>query len=152
MFSEKTRASLRRAGWSEGRRVDAEPAVRWFRSQGREPPPLVRATLEEFGGLTVRHPHARARSGETWFRVGVEPTWPAAAQQVVEKQGERLGLELYVIGSAEGDAMELSMDPEGRVYAHHEQDVFLVGHSARDAFDAMCTGRPFRPVTGGPRR
>ncbi|MGW2044471.1 SUKH-3 domain-containing protein [Streptomyces sp. NPDC001858] len=61
--------ALRRAGWSEGRRVDTSGWVEELTGVGYEPHPLALRIWAEFGGLTIRS----APSREPGSRLHIDP-------------------------------------------------------------------------------
>ncbi len=140
-FSATTHALLRRAGWSETRRVDTGPYVAALRTEGYPVHPIVVEFLERFGSLTVVHPHHKVRNSDDRFHFDVARAVSRADPENVEVDSERVGTPLCVIGEAYCGYMALLMDSAGKVYASLDDLLIHIGDSGPDAIEALCTGR-----------
>ncbi len=147
---------LRTAGWSEGRRTDAEAAmaVDMVRQQiGRngersEPFAAATAVLNEFGGIYVIQDgpgeHLRRRP------FAIDPTDVAATTETLADLGKRLHTRLFPIGMEGDHDSILAVDEAGNVYAIDHTGTWLLGDTIDAALITLVTGtQPARLNSAG---
>jgi SUKH-3 immunity protein of toxin-antitoxin system len=145
-FPAQVEEVLRAAGWSEGRRTDAEAAmaVDMVRQQvGRngersEPFDAATAVLNEFGGVYVIQDgpgvHLRRRP------FAIDPTDGAATTETLADLGKRLRTRLFPIGMEGDHDSILAVDEAGKVYAIDHTGTWLLGDSIDAALVTLVTG------------
>jgi hypothetical protein len=147
-FSKQTLDSLRHAGWYEGRECEQfDEYKRILNQEEFELSDTIEQFLKSFGGLLVKHPHAKVHDVIDYFHCdvvkainGSDPNWVSA------DYSERVGEPLCIIGEAFRRNMVLSMSPTGKVYAGVDDFLICVGASGEDAIEALCTGRELEKV------
>ncbi|MDM8549382.1 SUKH-3 domain-containing protein [Desulfobacterales bacterium HSG2] len=147
-FSEKTLQLLRNAGWSEDRHFS--PADEYTKALEHEDfyvSDAVREFLYKFGGLSVRHPHAKIKEKTDYFHFDVirainsgDPGW------VSEEYSPRIGKELCVIGEAFRRSMVLCMSPDKSVYAGADENLFFIAESGELAIESLCNGDELKEI------
>jgi len=141
-FSPETEVLLRKAGWKENRVIDTTRYEKILLEEGFEVTDCVIKFLKEFGGLIIRHPHAKVSGTEDYFHLDaakaarrVDPNW------VREDYSQRVGKKLCVIGDAFNEYMVLSMSADGEVFAGFDDILVYVGSSGEEAIEAICSGK-----------
>jgi hypothetical protein len=137
---------LGEAGWSEGRRTDAESAmaVDIVREQtGRhgersEPFPTATAALAEFGGVYVIQDGPGRDLARRPF--AIDPTEVAATTETLADLGNRLRTRLFPIGMEGDHDSILAIDEAGRVYAIDHTGTWVLGDTMDAALITLVTG------------
>lgn len=137
---------LRTAGWSEGRRTDAEAAmaVDIVREQiGRngersESFPAATAVLNEFGGIYVIQDGPGVDLARRPF--AIDPTDVAATTETLADLGKRLHTRLFPIGMEGDHDSILAVDETGKVYAIDHTGTWLLGDTIDAALITLVTG------------
>lgn len=137
---------LSEAGWSPGRRTDAEAAmaVDIVREQvGRhgertEPFPAAMAVLAEFGGVYVIQDGAGTDLARRPF--AIDPTEVAATTETLADVGKHLRSRLFPIGMEGDHDSILAIDETGRVYAIDHTGIWLLGDTMDAALITLVTG------------
>ena len=142
-FSDLTAQCLQKAGWHPGRNVPLPGEIEAeLHAGGHALLPPARAFLAEFGGLTVIHPHARARTRPDRFVIdallaakGTDPSW---VREYERRSGEPA---LTPVGEAARGYLIMCMGPDGHVYGGYDDFLIRLGTSGDDAIEGLCTGR-----------
>lgn len=145
-FPENVAQVLREAGWSEGRRTDAEAAMAvdivreaiGRHGERTEPFPAASAALAEFGGIYVIQDgpgHDLARRP-----FAIDPTEVAATAETLADIGKRLQTRLFPIGMEGDHDSVLAVAESGKVYAVDHTGVWLLGDSIDAALITLITG------------
>ncbi|HEX3816501.1 MAG TPA: SUKH-3 domain-containing protein [Mycobacteriales bacterium] len=137
---------LRDAGWSEGRRTDAEAAMavdivgaqvgRHGERTGSFPAAV--AALSEFGGVYVIQDGPGRDLARRPF--AIDPTEVAATTETLADLGKRLRTRLFPIGMEGDHDSILAVAESGRVYAIDHAGVWLLGDSMDAALITLVTG------------
>lgn len=118
-------------GWRPGRDASADVDA-WLAAQAGEldgltPSPAARALLNEFGGLWVqRFDRAGVLGGGTDNFLYPDPRGRLHLRLTRSFEAEH-GFAVFPVGWSDDDETELVMDANGRVFALHWVDDFLVG-------------------------
>jgi hypothetical protein len=134
------------AGWSDGRRTDAEAAmaVDIVREQiGRhgertEPFPAATAALSEFGGIYVIQDGPGRDLARRPF--AIDPTEVAATTETLADLGKRLHTRLFPIGMEGDHDSILAIDEAGKVYAIDHAGTWLLGDTMDAALITLVAG------------
>jgi hypothetical protein len=142
MFSEMTMALLRRAGWSEDRRVDTTKYEKMMKEEGYLLLPNAIDFLSCFGGLVVSHPSALGTPDKEEFHFD-----PILANQQMDAEGvqeysHRAGVPLTIVGECYRRMMTLLMDSDGKIYAAVDNTLVRIGQSWSEAIEILCSGKP----------
>lgn len=145
-FPPEVAAVLRKAGWFEGRRTDAEAAVaigiareEVGRSGERhEPFPAATEALNEFGGIFVIQDGPGRDLRRRPF--AIDPTPVAASTETLADLGKHLGARLFPIGMEGDHDSILAIDETGRVYALDHAGTWFLGGSIAAALITLVTG------------
>jgi hypothetical protein len=137
---------LRRAGWEEGRRTDAQTAaaVEIVRRQAERDEGAVEAfpaaleALSEFGGLYIVQDGPGRDVRRRPF--AIDPTQVAATTKTLAYLGRRLGTRLFPLGMEGDHESVLAIDETGRVYALDHAGVWYLGDSIDAAIVNLVTG------------
>lgn len=148
-FSENTLELLHKAGWSEDRRFSsADEYIKALETEDFYVSDAVKEFLSVFGGLSVRHPHAKLKEKIDYFHFdalkalsGGDPTW------VSEEYSSRVGKKLCIIGEAFRRSMVLCMSEDKKVYAGIDEALFFVGKSPESAIEALCNGDDLKELS-----
>ncbi len=147
-FSENTLKLLHKAGWSEDRRSSAaDEYIKALEHAGFYVSDAVKEFLCVFGGLFVRHPHAKVKERIDYFHFDAaqaldsgDPTW------VSEEYSFRVGKKLCIIGEAFRRNMILCMSEDKKIYAGTDESLFFVGESPESAIEALCNGDDLKEI------
>jgi hypothetical protein len=145
-FPPEVAEVLRAAGWSEGRRTDAEAAmaVDIVREQvGRhgertEAFDAATAVLNEFGGVYVIQDGPGRDLSRRPF--AIDPTDVAATTETLADLGKRLRTRLFPIGMEGDHDSILAVDEAGKVYAIDHTGTWLLGDTIDAALITLVTG------------
>jgi hypothetical protein len=145
-FPENVAQVLREAGWSEGRRTDAEAAmaVDIVREQiGRhgertESFGAATAAQSEFGGIYVIQDGPGRDLARRPF--AIDPTEVAATTETLADVGKRLQARLFPIGMEGDHDSVLAVAESGKVYAVDHTGVWLLGDTIDAALITLITG------------
>jgi hypothetical protein len=137
---------LRAAGWSQGRRTDAEAAMAAdiVRAQvGRhgertESFPAAVEALSEFGGVYVIQDGPGRYLARRPF--AIDPTEVAATTETLADLGKHLRTRLFPIGMEGDHDSILAIDEAGRVYAIDHTGTWLLGDTMDAALITLVTG------------
>src|SRR5579875_71363 len=137
---------LTEAGWSPGRRTDAEAAqaVEIVRAQvGRhgeraESFPAAVAALAEFGGVYVIQQGAGTFLARRPF--AIVPIEVAATTETLADLGKHLRTRLFPIGMEGDHESILAIDESGRVYAIDHTGTWVLGDTMDAALITLVTG------------
>jgi hypothetical protein len=137
---------LRDAGWSAGRRTDAQVAtgVAFVRGEvGRngariEDFPAATEALREFGGLYV----VQDGPGHDLRRrpFAIDPTQVAATTETLVDLGKLLHTRLFPLGIEGDHDSVLAIDEAGRVFALDHAGVWFLGNNVDAALTTLVTG------------
>ena len=141
-FNKNTLELLHKVGWSENRHFfSADEYIKALEDEDFYVSVAVKEFLSVFGGLSVRHPHAKLKEKTDYFHFNVteaidsgDPTW------VSEEYSDRVGKRLCIIGEAFRRSMVLCMSENKEVYAGADEFLFFVGESPESAIEALCNG------------
>lgn len=147
-FSENTLELLHNAGWSGDRNFpSADDYIKALEDEDFYVSDAVKEFLSVFGGLFVRHPHAKLKEKTDYFHFDViealdsgDPTW------VSEEYSSRVGKKLCIIGEAFRRSMVLCMSEDKKVYAGIDEFLFFVGESPGSAIEALCNGDDLKEI------
>jgi len=147
-FSKNTLDYLQCAGWYEGREYEQlDEYKRILKQEEFELSETIEQFLKSFGGLLVKHPHAKVPDVTDYVHFdvikainGSDPNWVSADYSV------RTGEDLCIIGEAFRRNTILSMSPTGKVYSGADDFLTYVGASGEEAIEALCTGRELEQV------
>jgi len=147
-FSEKALTLLRKAGWSQNWEATHFSEYQKILTEEKfELSDAVTLFLKRFGGLLVKHPHAKLPSETEYFHFdvtkavkGVDSDW------VKDDYSERVGQPLCIIGEAFNRYMVLAMSPDGEVYAGFDSTLVHVGQSGEEAIENLCSGRELEKI------
>jgi hypothetical protein len=147
-FSKKTLDYLQCAGWYEGRECEQlDEYKRILKQEEFELSDTLEQFLKSFGGLLVKHPHAKVPDVTDYVHFdvikainGSDPNWVSADYSV------RTGEDLCIIGEGFRRNTILSMSPTGKVYSGADDFLTYVGASGEEAIEALCTGRELEQV------
>jgi len=148
-FSKKTLELLHKAGWSEDRHsFPADKYIKALEDKDFYVSDAVKKFLSVFGGLLIRHPHAKLKEEIDYFHFDVikainsgDPTW------VSEEYSSRVGKKLCIIGEAFRRIMVLCMSEDKKVYAGTDEALFFVGESPESAIEALCNGDDLKEIS-----
>jgi hypothetical protein len=134
------------AGWSDGRRTDAEAAMAvdivgeqiGRHGERSEPFPAVTAALAEFGGIYVIQDGAGVALARRPF--AIDPTEVAATTETLADLGKHLRTKLFPIGMEGDHDSILAIDEAGRVYAIDHTGTWLLGDTIDAALITLVTG------------
>jgi hypothetical protein len=137
---------LSEAGWSAGRRTDAEAAMaadivgeQWGRNgEHTESFPAAIAALSEFGGIYVIQDGPGRDLARRPF--AIDPTEVAATTETLADLGKRLHTKLFPIGMEGDHDSILAIDQEGRVYAIDHTGTWLLGDTMDAALITLVSG------------
>lgn len=144
-FAPDVAGVLTAAGWTPGRHVDEQPAVRYVRDEiGRngarsEPHPAAVAALREFAGLTVLQdgPGVELRCRP----FVIDPVPVAASTETLADFGAVLGRSLFPIGMEGDHDSIIAMADTGDVFALDHTGEWHLGATMDDALTTLVTGR-----------
>lgn len=111
--------ALRRAGWSEGRRIDLTP----WHGFPLQPFRAARDVLAEFGGLHFGEvgPGIDCATSD----VDLRPNWPNRQFTGYPDLERSVGQKLYPLGATHRANADLLIDESGRVYELQDKLQFL---------------------------
>ncbi len=147
-FSEKTSELLYKAGWSVDRHFSsADKYIKFLEDEDFYVSDAVKGFLFVFGGLLIRHPHAKLKEKIDYFHFDVikainsgDTTW------VSEEYSSRVGKKLCIIGEAFRRSMVLCMSEDKKIYAGIDEFLFFVGDSPESAIEALCNGDDLKEI------
>jgi hypothetical protein len=146
-FSKNTSELLHKAGWSENRHFSSNDYVKALEDEGFYVSDAVKAFLSSFGGLSVRHPHAKLKEKTDYFHFDVtEAINSGDTAWVSEEYSSRAGKNLCIIGEAFRRSMILCMSEDKQVYAGTDEFLFFVGESPESAIEALCSGDDLKEI------
>ncbi len=137
MLSEQTQYALRKAGWSEERRLEPEAIERLYLSMGIPCFPMVLEFLQQYGGLVIERRWTKARS--TQFAFDFASLLPYMTPYWMSDLEEELVPPICPIGKVAEGYYTLMMDEAGRVYAHGD-GVWFLGYTPDEALNLLCEG------------
>jgi SUKH-3 immunity protein of toxin-antitoxin system len=141
---------LEGAGWFEGRDVSRKLAD-WrtrLREHGFEPSLAAERALREFGGIRV---HQRA-PGVNLARESfdLDPLLALGQRDRFKRYETTLGLSLYPFGEWADGALFLAIASDGRVFAIGDDEINLVGGTAKEAILNLIRGVRGASIEGSP--
>lgn len=100
--------------------------------------PVVRAFLQRFGGLTLKH-RISYRGQRLTQLTDFDPVAATAGTDpgLVQRYAEYLGSPLCIVGSISNKHATLLMSSEGKVYSTYDNLVFW-GNTGEQAIDHVC--------------
>ncbi|OQY58692.1 MAG: hypothetical protein B6245_10500 [Desulfobacteraceae bacterium 4572_88] len=147
-FCEKTLLLLRAAEWSEDRHSSiADNYVRLLGKEGFIVSKNIKEFLYKFGGLSIRHPHAKCKDITDYFHFDVIKALSSGdTSWVLEVYSSRIGKNLCIIGEAFRRSMVLCMAPNKEVYAGIDEKLFYIGDSGESAIESLCNGHELKVI------
>jgi hypothetical protein len=118
-------------------------------------PSVVRAFLQEFGGLriefadvTSRHANAYMRISPAAAREAIDARWGMDVRKSVDQLNAWAGCSLCPVGAAEANRFVLLMAADGHVFSATPSDMWLVAETGTGAIAALCLGQRRERVHG----
>jgi hypothetical protein len=140
-FSSRTRSFLESAGWHASRSRPVDSEVRILRTEGYDVPTPVLDLLREFGGLKVTYPHAKVPAHDDNFVIDAELAMRGTFKAWIDEYQRRVGATtLTPVGQAARGYLVLVMADTGTVYAGYDDTLLIVGESADQAIENLCSG------------
>jgi SUKH-3 immunity protein len=150
-FSEGTRASLRKAGWSPRRHFDVSTIEACYAEEGIPLWPAARLFLSSFGDLVIEYKTAS----------GGEDALDFVAREAVQGEG-RGALRAYESAVNEGSLCPIGyysmgtymvmMTQHGKVYAASNWTILLIGSSGVEAIENVIAGKHLKLIGFNSRR
>jgi hypothetical protein len=107
----------------------------------------VKDFLTRFGGLWIKHPHAKVKEKTDYFHFdAIKAINSIDSGWVLEEYSDRVNKDLCIIGEAFRRSLILCMSPDGHVYAGIDESLFLVGESGELAIETLCMGHDLKAI------
>ena len=145
-FSENTLEYLRKAGWSEDRRIDLSEQIAECEAKGIPLYPVVIAFMMRFGDLEIRYPFVWYEHEKRWLYDTLAIHSRSLQYDTRDEYSAwcigKIGKPLSYIGTTDSKHCELYMDTEGRVYGHTDDYLWCYGNSGEEAIEAIINHLP----------
>lgn len=148
-FSKETLQLLHKAGWDENRKdTIVSEYLKALECEGFHVSEAVKEFLYYFGGLFIKHPHAKIKEKFDYFHFDVIKALKSGdTSWVLEEYSSRVGKELCIIGEAFRRSLILCMSPDRCVYAGIDEALFFVGNSGDSAIETLCHGYDLQEIS-----
>jgi hypothetical protein len=146
-LSDKLRAHLQSAGWSDSRKADIRPFERALEEEGYPVHESVVVFLRSFGGIAVAIPEQADRVGAVDFRLDPREAIDLIyRERVSEEYDLRVGSPLCAVGVYFGRSIVLLMDADGGVYGGSDDFLVRLGSSGEEALETLYRGSPVATI------